>query len=132
MMREVRRVLLVLDRQADPRLDPVQRAAFATRALEALRMRDAAPGGHPVDLARADRLLVAQAVAVQEGAFEQERNGGQPNVRVGSDVQALAGREIDPTQVVVENEGADQHPFGGGQHAPYEEAADIALSSLDH
>src|SRR4029078_12085136 len=66
VMRERGLDFLALDRQADPRLDAVHRAAFGAGALEALRMRDAAPGGHPVHLAGADRLLRAQAVAMHD------------------------------------------------------------------
>src|SRR5690606_8744294 len=54
--------LLALERQCDPGLDSIERAAFAPRTLEALGMRDPASRGHPVDFARANRLLGADTV----------------------------------------------------------------------
>src|SRR5512138_2894446 len=61
---ESRLGFLILRGQRHPRLDAVQMVALAPRALEALRVRDHSPGGHPVDLAGADRLFRAHAVPV--------------------------------------------------------------------
>ena len=62
--------LLVLARQRDPRLDPVNRSALGARLFEPLRVRDAAARDHPVDLAGFDGLLHADAVAVHDLARE--------------------------------------------------------------
>ena len=60
----------VLLRQGDPGLDAVYPVALAARAFEALRVRDTAPSGHPVDFARPNGLLGADTVAVHDLAFE--------------------------------------------------------------
>src|SRR5690606_26471476 len=73
MVRERGLGLLGFVWQRHPNLHAVEAAALAARALEALRMRDAAPGRHEVHLARADRLLRADAVAVHDLAREKIR-----------------------------------------------------------
>jgi len=45
-------------------------AACALLGAGALGMHDAAPSGHPIDLARADRHRGAEAVAVHDLAVE--------------------------------------------------------------
>ena len=65
-------------------------------APRALRVRDAAPGIHPVHIARLDRLRRAQRVAVKDLAFEQIRDGGEIDVRMRAHVEALAGCESAP------------------------------------
>ena len=61
--------------QGDPGLDCIDPATVAAQRLEALRMGDAAPRDHPVDLAGSDRLFRADAVAVRDFAIEQIGNG---------------------------------------------------------
>src|SRR5262245_20169442 len=70
-MSEGRLDLLVLVRQCDPGLDAVHESADRARLLEALRVRDAAPRDHPVDLVGLDGLLNADAVAMHDLAREQ-------------------------------------------------------------
>ena len=69
-MGEEGRGLLVLGRQRNPGLDAVHGAALGARLLEALGMRDAAAGDHPVDLVGLDGLLHADAVAMHDLARE--------------------------------------------------------------
>jgi hypothetical protein len=73
---------LMLFGQRHPGLDAVQMIALAPRSLEALRVGDAPPGRHPVDLARADRLFRAHAVAVHDLAREQIGDRRQANMRM--------------------------------------------------
>ena len=101
------RRLLVRSGQRDPGLQQVQpRAARAVLGAAALGVHDAAPGRHPVDRARLDRLREAEAVAVDERAFVDPGHGRQPDVGVGADVEAAAGRQGDGTRVVEEDEGS--------------------------
>src|SRR3546814_1526446 len=96
-MREAGLTLLVGLRQGDPGLDAVRRAALAARPLEALAVGDALARGHPVDLARPDRLLRADAVAMHDLAVEQVGDRREPDMRVRQDVQLVgdAGRQVD-------------------------------------
>jgi hypothetical protein len=57
MVKECRRALFLLLWQRDPRLDPVHVIAVRAGTLESFRVRDTAPGCHPVDLTGADGLL---------------------------------------------------------------------------
>ena len=67
---EVRSGLFKFFRQAHPGLETMHFPALAARALEALGVRDAAAGRHPVDLPRTNRLFRAQAVAMHDLAVE--------------------------------------------------------------
>src|SRR3546814_12195774 len=68
-----RRTLFLGLRQRHPALDHLEGApGLRRRVVEALRMGDAAAGGHPVHLAGANSLLGAEAVAVHEPAVEQK------------------------------------------------------------
>src|SRR4029078_4476672 len=108
-------------------------AAFGAGALEALRMRDAAPGGHPVHLAGADRLLGHQAVAMHDLALEQIRERGQADVRMRAHVDAArnAGRELDRSEVIEEDEPPDTAPLAEQEHASHGEAAEVAAARID-
>ena len=53
---KARRALFFVLRQRDPRLQAAHGRGPARRRRRALRVHDAAPGGHPVDVARPDRL----------------------------------------------------------------------------
>ena len=80
-------------RQRHPGLDAEEPgAARFTSVRGALGMDDAAPGRHPVDLARADGHLRAEAVAVHDLAIEQIGHGRKPDVRVRAHVDALPSR----------------------------------------
>src|SRR5689334_5765956 len=79
VVREARGNFFLAVRQRDPGLDAVHGAAFRARLLEALRMRDAGTGNHPVDLAGTDRLLRADVVAMHDLALEEIGNGREPD-----------------------------------------------------
>ena len=68
---ELRQLLVVLERRGlvagrrrlrDPELDSLQRSSIAARSL--LGVRDAAAGGHEVELAGCDHLLGAERIAM--------------------------------------------------------------------
>jgi hypothetical protein len=95
-------------------------------------MGDAAAGGHPVDGAGLDGLHAAEIVAMEDLAVEEVGDGGQADVRVGSDVDAGAGFESRRTEVVEEDEGPERTQFGGGEEAAHQEtAADVAVTRGD-
>ena len=108
-------------RQRHPRLQQLQAVPRERgRVFEALRMRDAATCGHPVDLARPDHLLHAQTVAVRDDPTEQVTHGGQADMRVRSDVGLTCRlwRQLHRPRVVEEDKGADHPPFRERQYAP--------------
>ena len=70
-----------------PELHAVQRSLVATRRL--LGVRDAAPGGHEVELAGPDDLLGAEAVPVQDLAVEQPGDRLEPDVGMRPDVEPV-------------------------------------------
>src|SRR3954452_11828777 len=70
-VREGRIGFLIVLGQCDPGLHAVYPIALTARALEALRVRDAASSRHPVDLARPNGLLGADTVAMDDLTFEQ-------------------------------------------------------------
>ena len=72
----------------------------------ALGMDDAAPGRHPVHLARVDRLLRAEAVAVHDLAIEQISDGGKADVRMRAHVDAGPGLEHSRSHLVKEDKGS--------------------------
>ena len=132
VMREARRDLLVGGRQGDPQLQSVQRlAAGAMIGRGALRMHDAAAGGHQVHVARMNRDGAAEAVAVHDLAVEQERDGGEPDMRMRPHVDALAGAEFDRPEVIEEDERADHAAAHMRQCAAHREAAEVDAARHD-
>ena len=107
------------------------RGYLAASPLEALGMRDAAAGGHPVDLAGPDRLLGTHAVPMHDLAVEQIRDGGEADVGVRAHVDTGPGCECRRPHMVEKNKWPDRMPFGEGQHPPHVETAQIALAILD-
>jgi len=97
----------------------------------ALGMNDAAPGRHPVEVARANRLERAEAVTVDNLAVEQVRHGGQADVRVRRDVEPSTRRE-GAVHLVEEGEGADHPARCGRKDAPDRDAAEVAGAAVDH
>src|SRR5207245_10491412 len=120
-------------RQAHPGLDAGPAPALTTRALEALRVRDAATGGHPVDLARPNRLFRAQAVTMHHFAVKQVSDGRQSDVRMRSHIDRArdSRREVDRTHVIEEHEGTHHAALREGKHASHFEAAKIAATLLN-
>src|SRR5437764_11123 len=98
----------------------------------AVGMDDAAAGGHPVHRARLDRLDGAAAVAVAYFAVEQIRDGGEADVRMRSDVEAVASLEDDGAHLVEEDEGPHHAASRGGERAADGEAvAEVAGAGED-
>ena len=84
---------LPVSRQSHPGLNAAQpRSGLAQRRRRTLRVHDAAAGGHPVQLARPDDLLEAEAVAVHDLALDQPGEGRQADVRMRPHVDTLARR----------------------------------------
>ena len=105
VMLEVARRMPVAVGQSHPQLHPVQHGG---RRRGDLRVADAVPAGHEVDLAGPDERVLAQAVAVLDLAAEQPADGLQPGVWMGCDVHATAGPDVVGTVVVGEAPRADQ------------------------
>ena len=118
-----------LRRRAAARPTSECRASSGRCALlvgRALRMDDAAPGRHPVDVAGDDFLHRAEAVAMHDRAFEQIGDRGEADVRMRPHVEADAGLKRGRAHVVEEDERADQARRHGRQHAPHGQTADVA------
>jgi len=94
----------------------------------AFGVNDAAPRGHPVDVARNDRLMRTEAVAVHDLAREQVRDGRQVDVRVRADVHALPGRQARRSEVIEEHERPDRAVARRRQQPPHDEPAQIAVA----
>jgi len=123
---------LVLFRQRDPGLKALQaRAGAAQLRRGALRMNDAVPGGHPVDVARRDRLHGAEAVAVQDFALEQIGDRRQADVRMRAHVDSGTRREIRRTHVIEKDERADHAVRHPGEHSPHRKPAEVAGVGLE-
>ena len=133
MMPEAWLSLLLLLGQRDPGLDAVHRSALGARFLEPLRMGDAAPGRHPIDLARPDRLLRPHAITVHDLAVEQIGDGRKADVRMRPHIDGArdARRELHRPHMIEEDERADHPPLRPGQHAPYLETAEVLASLVD-
>ncbi len=69
-------------------------------------MDDAAACGHPVDVARPDNLLAAEAVTVGQLALEQIGDGGEADLRMGRNVQPLPRSQCRRSHVIEKHEGA--------------------------
>ena len=133
VMRESGCHLLGRSRQGHPSLDAEQPAASRARLGRApLGMGDAPARRHPVDVARPDRLQRAQAVAMQDLALEQVGHGGEPDMRMRTDVQASSQDELRRTHLVEEDERADHLLARRRQGAAYLEPAQIAGARHDH
>jgi hypothetical protein len=103
-------------RQRRPQLQAVRAVRHADQiGRRTLGVHDAAAGRHPVDGARFDALVGAQAVAVIHRALKQIGHGGQADMRVRPHVVIGIGRHIDRAEMVEENEGADGLLDGGGK-----------------
>ena len=92
-------------RLGDPELDALESSPVAPGAL--LGVRDAAAGGHEVELARRDDLLGAERVAVERLAFEQPGDGLQADVGVRCDVETVPLVDGGGPHVVEEAPGSD-------------------------
>jgi hypothetical protein len=103
--------------------------------FEALAMGDAATGGHPVNLMRADRLLVTQAIAMSHIAREQICNSGKADMWMRANVHAPVDtrRKIYRSHVIEEDERTDHPLFREWQHAPdLQASAEITATLFDY
>src|SRR5438445_7567093 len=132
MMMERGFSLFVSQRQRDPQLKTVQpRALLASIGVGALRMDDAAPGRHPVDVAGPNRLLRAEAVPVNDLTLEGVRHRRQANMRMRRHVEPLTHRE--PTiHLVEEGVGADHAARRRWKDATDGDPAEVARTRIDH
>ena len=89
-------------------------------------MDDAAPGGHPVELAGPDRQLRAERVPVHDLAVEQIGDGRQADMGMRPHIHAGPEQELGRPHLVEEDEGADHLPLRRGQRAAHLEAAEVA------
>jgi len=78
----------------------------------ALDMGDAAACGHPADITWQHPLRRAEAVLVQDCAFEQVGQGRQADMRVLADVHAMPRGIVCFEHVVEEHERADAAALG--------------------
>ncbi|KVC94183.1 hypothetical protein WI76_24840 [Burkholderia ubonensis] len=111
--------------QRDPELDRVKAPAGQQRVLGVFRVRDAAAGGHQIDLAGPDHLFVAEAVAMQHRAFDHPRERLQADVRMRADVHAGIAGQRDRARVVEEAPRADGFALTIGQGAVDRQRADF-------
>src|ERR1043166_9931953 len=110
-MNEVGSALLLRRGEGVPALQPVQMlAAAAALRIGAFGMSDAAPGLHPVHVARLDGRERAEAVAVHDLAVEQITHRGEPDVRVRAYVEARARAEPGRAEMIEEEKRPDHAP----------------------
>src|SRR6185312_5782605 len=124
--------LLVPARQRNPELQAIEaRARLPQLTARALRMNDAAAGGHPVDITGSDRLLRSQTVTMHDLALEEISDGREPDVRMGSYIDAPSGWEIGGAHVIEEDERADEPAHRRRQHTAHFEAAEVPWPRID-
>jgi hypothetical protein len=90
-------------------------------------MRDAAPGGHEVQLAGTDHLFAAHAVAVEDLAFDEPCHRLQADVRVRRHPHPSTSRDLERTEMVHEAPRADGRPLALGEESAY----GCAFSEID-
>src|SRR3546814_5713099 len=73
-------------------------------------MNDAAPRGHQVARAGADRRIGAEAVAMVDRALEQIGQRRQVDMRVRAHVHPLPGVEMRRAELIDEDERPDHRP----------------------
>src|SRR4029453_7306669 len=118
MMMELRFRLLMSLGKSHPKLNAVDGSSLS-RFGTALRVDDAPPRGHPIDLAGTDGLMGAQAVAMDDLAFKKIGHRGQIDMGMGTHVHPLARGKDGGAHVVEEDKGAHQAAAGGGKQPPH-------------
>ena len=88
-------------RQVRPQLEAVH--APVGIALRHLLVEDAAPGGHPLYVARAERTAIAEAVAMFNGAGQHVGDGLDPPMRMPGKTGQVVARVLVP-EVIEEQE----------------------------
>ncbi|MND88726.1 hypothetical protein D3C80_807580 [compost metagenome] len=115
--------LLITLRQRYPELGGVQ-VGVARQGL--LGVGYAAPGGHQIDLARADHLLAAEAVTVQNLPRQHPGEGLQGDVGMGPHVQpGGVGGEAGRPYVIEKAPGAYGAPLLDREGAGHRDAAHV-------
>ena len=132
MVIEGRIGLFMLSRKGHPGLDTVHVRAVLAGVVEAFGMGDAAPGNHPVDLARTNVLRHAQAVAMGEGAIIKVGHGRDADVRMRAHVHLArkAWGEVGRAHVIEEDIGSDRTAGVERQHAAHLESAAEVMRAL--
>ena len=134
---ELRQLVVVLERRSvvagrrrlrDPELDALDRSPIAARSL--LGVRDAATGGHEVELAGSDHLLGAERIAMQRLPFEQPGDGLEADVRVRGNVEAMRLVDVGRPHVVEEAPRPDGASTAAWERPTNAEGADLALAAL--
>ena len=100
-----------------PQLEAVHAARFV--ALGHFLVDDAAAGGHPLDVARFDGAVVADAVGVVDGAGEDVGDGFDAAMRVPGEAGEVVGGDV-VAEIVEQEEGVE---IGGVAEA--ERAAEV-------
>lgn len=91
--------------QVDPQLEAVDVAVLT--AAGHFFVQDAAPAGHPLDVAFGDGAHVAEAVAVADGAFEHVGDGFDAAMRVRGEAAEGSFERVVEGEVVEEQEGVE-------------------------
>ena len=132
MMLEARRGVFLSLWQSDPGLDAEQAVRrLVSGGARPLGVGDAAPRHHPVDRARQNDLVRAQAVAVLELAAEEVGDRRKADMGMRADVDALARDELHRSHLVEEDERPDHLPLRRGKRAANLEVADVARPRHD-
>lgn len=99
-------------------------------------MNDSAARGHPIHIARRDRLHCPEAVAVSHLSAEKVRYGRKPDMRVSEHIERTVADDLDRPHFVHEYERPDAAAFAERKHALYVERADARRTKgnydLDH
>ena len=109
--------------QVGPQLEPVHAPGLI--ALGHLLMDDSLAGGHPLDVARGDRALVAHAVGVVHRSGQDIRDGFDPAVRMPGESRQIIGGNV-VAEVVEQQERIEI----GGVAEP-ERAAQVYAGSFE-
>src|SRR5262245_6891676 len=116
--------LLELPGQSRPQLDAMIGIGLtAQRFRLTFGVHDAAAGRHPVDGTGFDLLLIAQAVAVHDCAFEHIGHCCEPDMRMRPHIMLTAGRYGHRTEMIKEQEWPHGLPLRCRQQASHHEAA---------
>jgi hypothetical protein len=87
---------------------------------------------HPVDRTRLDKLDLAEAVAVQDLAFKQVRDGRKPDMRMRAYINGTANRQYGGPHVVKEYERTHGASAGRGQDTQYSKITEILFDAVDY
>ncbi len=99
---------LCLIGQRDPKLQAIEfMNGIADRIGFAFGMGNAAPGTHPIEVARRDFKVTAQTVTMQDRALEQIGHGRQARMRMRRHINALTGLEFDRPHMIEKHERTD-------------------------